>query len=684
MDRPEILSPCGSPEALRAALCAGADAVYLGAKNFSARHNAANFTDDELRTAVSECHRRGVMVYLAFNTVIKDNELPAAADLLKLACEIGIDGLIIQDLAVYEMARAACPDMPLHASTQMTIHTPAGVEAAKALGFKRVVVSRELSLDDIAGLCNRGVEIEAFAHGALCMSVSGQCYLSAVIGSRSANRGLCAGACRLPFSSWGRRADKYALSLKDMSYCGHALELAAAGVSSLKIEGRMKRPEYVAAATDALRRALDGEDCDSETLRAVFSRSGFTDGYLTGRLGKEMFGARVKEDVTAAEAALPRLRKIYEKTEKRFTLDLSFAAAPGEPVKLTASDSVNAVTVTGEPPEKAVNRETDPETVNNQLIKLGGTIYAPGKVSAEVAPGLSIPLSKINALRREAIEDLDKLRIDALSKPVGFDPSGLEFDFPLPLIRKVMRFRLRPQTPEQLKLISLCDEEMIIPIERAEEFVKAGYPAEKSIIALPRFDVNEKNTAERLVFAKSLGYGRVECSNIGHIALAKSLGMTPQGGFGLNITNTVSARHYFKAGLETLTLSFELKAGQCSAIACPGELGAIIYGRLPLMVMRNCPIEAETGCKNCRKTLTDRTGAEFRVICRRGLGFCELVNSRVLRLADRLGEFNLDFGDIMFTDETPKEAAAVLEEYRTGREAEAVPFTRGLYFRGVS
>ncbi len=682
MKKIEILSPCGGPESLDAALRAGADAVYLGAKKFSARHNAVNFSDVELKAAVSECHRHGVLVYLALNTLIRDSELRDAAELLELACKIGVDGIIIQDMAVWSMARTACPDMPLHASTQMALHTAEGVDEARALGFCRAVAARELSLKEIKNLCGRGIEIEVFAHGALCMCVSGRCYLSAMIGGRSANRGLCAGACRLPFSAEGKPADKYALSLKDMSYCGHVGELVDAGVSSLKIEGRMKRPEYVAAATNALKSARDGEEYDAETLRAAFSRSGFTDGYLTERLGSEMFGARLKEDVEAMSEALPRLRKLYEKPEKRFALDLKFVARRGENISLSASDGVFSAEIFEEPAEAAVNKSTTAEEIAEQLKKLGGTLYEAGDVSADIGSGLFVPLSKINAMRRSAVEKLDSLRVERLSRPKKFDGKGLMFDFPMLLIKKHPELEIRVEKTEQLAGLPLQGERVIIPLYLAEEYVGAGYSPKNASLELPRFEADEKRTAERLKFAKTLGFEMVECSDLGHIALAKKFGFKPNGWSGLNITNSLAAREYFTLGLEHLTLSPELKAAQCSMIACPSRTGAIVYGRLPLMITRNCPISAEIGCKRCSKKLTDRTGTEFPVLCHREEGYYELLNSRPIWLADRISGFNLDFGVLYFTDEPPKEVERVYKAYREGREAGAV-FTRGLYFRGV-
>ena len=679
--RPEILSPCGGPESVTAALAAGADAVYLGAKNFSARHNAVNFSDDELKAAVRECHRHGVLVYLAVNTMVFTDELEALADTLALACEAAVDGLIIQDMAVYEMVRQSCPDMPVHASTQMTLHTRAGAEAAKELGFSRVVAARELSIEAIRQMCDTGIEVEAFAHGALCMCVSGQCYLSAMIGGRSANRGLCAGACRLPFSADGNARDKYALSLKDLSYCSRVKVLEDIGVKSLKIEGRMKRPEYVAAATDAMRKAIDGEKYDEDILRAVFSRSGFTDGYLDGKLGAEMFGARGKEDVTAAADALPKLRKIYEKPRKRFTVDMRFSAAVGDKMSLWLSDGKRSVTVEGDAAEAARNRETAAEEIRAQLSKLGGTIYEVGSVEVECGGGTAIPLSKINDLRRRGLQALDEARIAEFA-PKSFEREKLQLYFPMPLMLKYPQFRVRVERIEQLEKLPTDELDIVIPLCEAEKFVRAGYSPERAVIALPRFDVDEKATVERLKIAKSLGFGVVECGNIGQIKLVRDLGMTPQGGFGLNIANPMAARHYFDEGVKTLTVSPELKAWQTGTIAYPAKAGAVLYGRLPLMITRNCPIEAQVGCRNCTKMLTDRTGAEFPILCRRELGYIEILNSRAMWLSDKISDFNLDFGDLWFTVETADEAAKVYEKYREGAKPTG-EFTRGLYYRGV-
>lgn len=682
-DRAELLAPCGSFEALTAALRCGADAVYLGGKRFSARHNAKNFDSDELRDAVRLCHRYGALAYQAINTCVLDGELEELAQDIAFACEIGIDGLIVQDEAALYIVKSACPDMPVHASTQLTLHTQAGMKWAKRRGYRRAVVSRELPRQIIAQLCREGIEIEAFVHGALCMSVSGQCYLSAMIGSRSANRGLCAGACRLPFSAKGKSQDKYALSLKDMSVIDNAREMSDIGVSSLKIEGRMKRPEYVAAATDALRRSLDGEDYSVESLKAVFSRSGFTDGYYTSRTGRDMFGARTKEDVVSASGVLPQLRELYKKEPQKFPISLEFTARDGLPCVLKAKSGEYSAVIKGDAPEKAINRPTGEDTVKAQLSKLGGSLYYPDSIEISMDGGLMIPLSSLNSLRRRAVDALDEARMESLTKVKSFSPENMFLVRPKTLNLKYPELWASVQTVSQLSLVDIGEvERVIIPLSQAETYARAGLPKDKAVLSLPRFTFNEDKMISELEAAKVLGFEAVEAVNPAHIVIAQELGLKAIGGFGLNITNSISAYEYAQAGLEAITLSFELKAFQAGAIAAPVPTGAIVYGRLPLMLTANCPINAEVGCKGCTHSVVDRTGAKFPILCHKELGYYELLNSKTLWLSDKLRDFSLDYGILYFTNESPEQVRDVFDDYRNGAKPEG-DFTRGLYYRGI-
>ena len=337
----ELLSPAGSPEAVRAAVQSGADAVYLGYGNFNARRNAVNFDEAALQEAVQYCHLRGVKVYLTLNTLLNDRELTQAAKLVDQVSQMGVDALLVQDLGVARMCRQVAPDLPLHASTQMTIHSLDGAKAAADLGMTRVVVSRELSRDQIAYLCDRSpVEIECFVHGALCMCYSGQCFFSSVIGGRSGNRGMCAQPCRLNYG-WGQTADKPLLSLKDMSLAKHLQELEEMGVACAKIEGRMKRPEYVAVVTKvyatAIREHRDPTPGEQQALAHAFSRQGFTDGYFMDKTGRHMFGIREKTPVPTQLFAAAK--GDYSKEHPTVPVKLYALVAAGEPVQVAAEDA---------------------------------------------------------------------------------------------------------------------------------------------------------------------------------------------------------------------------------------------------------------------------------------------------------------------------------------------------------
>ena len=408
----ELLSPAGGREALVAAVQNGADAVYMGFGSFNARRSARNFSDEEFLAAVRYCHLRGVRVYLTLNTLVTDRELPALAETARRASEYGVDAILVQDWGVYETLRVAIPDVPLHASTQMALHTLSGVEEAARLGMTRAVLARELSGGEIREIAERApIEIETFAHGALCMCYSGMCEMSAVIGGRSGNRGACAQPCRLRYG-WHGKADANPLSLKDANLAAYAGEMAEMGVACLKLEGRMKRPEYVAAVTGiyaALLREHRAPTADEQKkLALAFSRDGFTDGYYRGRRGKEMFGVR-PENARWPEEWFGTLRAAYEKEDMRL-VPVRFRAALrlGEPMVLTAGDGDgHCVTVTGAAPEAARSRAVTAGEVEARLRKTGGTAFTVSDCAVTVEDGLSVPASALNALRRDALAALE-------------------------------------------------------------------------------------------------------------------------------------------------------------------------------------------------------------------------------------------------------------------------------------
>lgn len=676
----EVLSPCGSFEALVAAVRTGCDAVYAGSKLFSARQGADNFTEEELSEAVRLCHKSGIKFYQAINTVVTDSELPLLACELEKACKIGVDGIIVQDLAVVSIVKEACPDLEIHASTQMTLHTPAGVDFAKKLGFSRAVAARELSKDEIASLCGRGIEIEAFVHGALCMCVSGQCYMSAMIGSRSANRGRCAQACRLPFSNGiptAKGGNDYALSLKDMSIIPYLKELEETGVSSLKIEGRMKRPEYVAAATDACRKSLDGEPFDTEALKSVFSRSGFTDGYYTGKR-REMFGTRRKEDVVSAAEVLKPLKQLYRKERKAAKASFALKAVFGERIRLEISDGSCTAAVFGNEPQEAVNTPLTQEFCERQLSKLGDTIYEFGGLECEIGEGVAVSAGELNALRREACLKLDEARIEKNTFRPQFNGESLFFDFPKFRNIKLRQLRIDVTKAEQLRMIDFDNIEMaIVPIEEISRC--EGFDKSRIAISLPRFITDEAALEKRLEEAFGQGFKMAYVSNYAHIELCGKIGFELHGDFGLNITNSLALRELSKLKIISATLSPELKASQIAAIGDFARLGVIGYGRLPLMMTRNCPIG---DCSRCKGFITDRTKRNFPIKCEKRRGYTEVLNSDVLWLGDKLSELNADFVTLKFYDETTEQAAKITEMFLKGEKTEG-KFTRGLYFRGI-
>lgn len=674
---PEVLAPVGSPESLSAAVRSGADAVYIGAKQFSARRNADNFDDNDIKDTVRYCHIRGVKVYLALNIMIKQSELQAAFNTALSAYNCGVDAVIISDLGLASLLHKHIPDLQLHASTQMTIHSPACLPMLKDLGFTRVVVSREMSKDEIADFCaaanKLGIEVEVFVHGALCMSVSGQCLLSSVLGARSGNRGLCAGPCRLPFKASGGTG--YDLSLKDLCLYENVSELTQMGVASLKIEGRMKRPEYVSAATAACRQAVDNGFIDEKlfkTLKNVFSRSGFTDGYYTNNLGKDMFGIRTKDDVTAAGETYAYLHELYRAERQSVSVKMQADILSNKPITLTVSDQKNAVTVTGDIPQTAKNKPLETATVCDNLAKLGNTPYYCENIDINLDDGLFVPASALNALRRDAIERLDnkraKINISKYTVPHITKCGNLSGDKQL-----IARFANTDQIPQNLDTVKA----VILPYECE---VPNGIGVEV-IAELPRYIVNEASVRQRLATLKERGIATALCGNLSAVAIAKSMGFKVVGSIALNANNTASIKAYEQIGVDEIMLSAEISLKEIKDINSQIPTGIFAYGKLPLMLMRNCPLKNGRTCAECDKKgyITDRKNIMFPIACR--TSYCELLNSTPLYMADRIDEIpNIDYLLMYFTDETAKEVSEVIEKYKR-KDKPMGDYTRNLYYR---
>ncbi len=682
MKTPEILAPAGGFDSVKAAVRCSADAVYFGGKSFNARRNAANFDGGELKEAIDYCRERGVKVYITLNTLVKDREFEALCGEIKEVCRLGADAFIIQDPGVASAVREICPDIRLHASTQMTVNTPSGMNLLRNLGFSRTVLPREFSREEIINAAaNTDIELEAFVHGALCMCLSGQCLMSSVIGGRSGNRGLCAQPCRLPFGI--NRQGGCNLSLKDLSLTDKIGELAEAGVCSLKIEGRMKRPEYVAAAVTACKNSRDGiyDDSVNSALGSVFSRSGFTSGYYDGKIGRDMFGVRTKDDVVSASKVLGELSHLYENERPLLPVDMKFTLKSGVPASLEAKCGKFTVSVSSDAaPAAAVNREADEEDISSRLSKCGGTQYYARKIGCVIEPGLYISASEINSLRRRALEALN----EKIKNEVKYTVNDIKITVKPHIASDKKQLHLRFSDHKTIPAGIYADR-IIIPLDTPDEAVRSligRFPQTAVEIPVCVFS-NEEKFLKRLLELKNLGVSLVSAGNLDGVALAQKAGMRFASGFGMNLFNTRAVEEIEKLGAADCLASAELLADEISRLGGGLPRGVLIYGRLPLMVTRNCPVKNELSCEKCgrQSELVDRTGARFPVRCKYGFSF--IYNSVPVCMTDRLADIkNTDFDLLYFTVENSEEIKKIIDGYHSG----SVPdygFTRGLYYRNV-
>ena len=685
----EILAPVGSEEMLHAAVFSGADAVYLGFSGFNARTGAGNFDADSLKEAVRFCHARGVKVHVALNTTVYGGELASLCDAIRAVAASGADAVICQDLAVATLIGKIAPQLPRHGSTQMSVHTLQGALELKELGFTRVVLARELSLPEVEQITrNCGIETECFVHGALCMCVSGQCYMSAFLGGRSGNRGSCAGPCRLPFEAnalpEGKPGRLHHLSLKDNSVIDKLDQLQAIGVASAKIEGRLRTPEYVAAAVSACLAGREGRAYDRDLLKNAFSRSGFTSGYLDGKIDGTMFGIRSEADAELTKKTLPALRELYRRERSRVPVRMKLEIEEGgEKLTVTDADGNKAFAYGDFEPQPA---RTDPtESLKRSLAKTGGTPFAAENIEVEMDEGpWFVPGSTVNELRREALDALLKKR--EVLRPWPVQDVELE-----PLPQRTLpphrtlraRFERWDQVPEQ----ALSGVEyLILPIAQADRVPREWRG--KTLLELPRvmFGKLEEDTARRVAATQDAGFAGYEVSNIAHLRLCRGLPMS--GGFGLNVTNQVAAQFYADNGLGSVLILPETKDSDISTIAPthagkPVPTGVLVYGHMPLMVTRACPLQNIHDCAHCDKTgtLTDRKAKKFPVRC--GMGVRTIYNPVPIYMGDKPGALTVDYGVAYFTLESREEAAAILDNIRVHAPFEG-DFTRGLYFKGTN
>ena len=691
----ELLSPAGSPEGVIAAVQNGADAVYMGMGAFNARRGAKNFTDEEFVKAVRYCHVRGCKVYVTLNTLVNDREMRDAVAAAKLASDAGADALIVQDLGMSYAIRCALPDIPLHASTQMSLHNLAGVEAAAEMGITRAVLARELSFEQIRFITkNASIETEVFVHGALCFCHSGQCYMSALIGRRSGNRGLCAQPCRLQYSLGGRM-DDHPLSLKDNCLVDQIRRLEEAGVASLKIEGRMKRPEYTGIVTGvyakAIREQRNPDKEEMELLEKTFSRQGFTQGYFIGDK-LDMFGVRSEPDKDADKIFAAARKQYAEGEMRRVPVHFYTVLEKGEHIKAIAfDDDGNKAIATGPVPERAKRQGLTEQYLTEQMFKTGGTPYNCIENKAKAEPGLYLPASEINELRRKLIAQLSAEREKAPGRRTLRIPAP---PVNVPAISDPARI-YQVRTAEQLtpELAELKPDYIYFPaMELAENFnplrpfIDNGA---RPVAVMPRVITDDQSREVYAALEKLFDYGVNEAltGNLGHVFIARQAGMKVRGDFGLNAFNSYTLRVLQDAGFISATASFELRLAQIKAMAKPVDTELIIYGRLPLMVSDQCIIRQSAGRCNCQTPgqLSDRMGSVFPVVKEFG---CRNViyNAHKLYLADKrddlyaLGLWGLR---MLFTTESPRECVEVAKGYLGLTDYKPNVLTRGLYYRGV-
>ena len=692
----EILAPAGSPESIIAAVQNGADAVYLGLSGFNARRGAANFNEEEFQKAVRYCHIRGAKVYVTLNTLVGDRELGEAAGLARMASDYGADGIIIQDMGLIRVIKEAVPDIPLHASTQMSVHNLAGVQACAEMGLTRAVLARELTYEQIAFITKHApIETEVFVHGALCFAHSGQCYMSSLIGRRSGNRGACAQPCRMQYSLGGRM-DDHPLSLKDNCLVTHLQKLEEAGVACAKIEGRLKRPEYAAVVSNVyskvLREKRQPTPSEMEQLELAFSRQGFTDGYFTNNKGKEMFGVR-QEPGKEQEKFFRAVNKQYVEGEsQRVPVNFYVIIKEGRPIQAGIEDKDgNRAEVSGSVPQKAVRRGVTRQQVQDQFYKTGGTPYYAENIFCEMDEGLHLSAAELNDLRRRLINELTAKRAAPPERRVAKYP-------PVPVTKEVEGepvtiFQVLNADQLTKELAELEPEYIYIPLEVLYKnpgcqdiFVENG---SVPVAVLPRVITDDQvsEIADMLKNVYEQGVREALVGNIGHVLLARKLGFTVRGDFGLNTFNSYTNEVLHDVGMESVTASFELRMAQIRDMKKPVNTEMIVYGRLPCMVTEQCIIKNSAGRCACQTPgqMADRMGSVFPVV--REFGCRNVIyNAHKLFLADKREDY-LKTGvwgtRLMFTTEAPHECVEVAKSYAGLSEYRPNGLTRGLYYRGV-
>ena len=684
----EILAPAGNFECLKAAISGGADAVYVGGKAFSARKNAANFDNDELKSAVDFCHKFGAKIYVALNILIKENEMGDALSFLEFVREIGTDAVIMQDLGLISAARENFPDLKINASTQLTVHSTDGVKMMEKLGASRVVLARETSLSDIAEIKkNTKAELEAFVHGALCMSYSGQCLFSSIIGGRSGNRGACAQPCRLPYRllAEGKEVtnEKTLLSPKDLCLIKNLADLEKAGVCSLKIEGRMKSPEYVRLVSkvysDAKKYGFSEEE--AKKMLAAFSRGGSSNGYFYGRTFEKMMdfsgGAKVdKEILSNIKKEEPK-----EKIEKKREISLLFTAKEGDAISLFAKSGDFSAFCTGEVAEPAQKVALTSERAKAQLEKLGDTAFFLEEIKTDIGENVSVSVKAINELRRKVTANLEEKICASFRK----EHKKAEIIIKEKTYHTGGELTCEVNNAKQAEIAKeLGIKKIYVPISEKD---KLKNPDDYIFVLSAILKDAEKSDLS--------GINTICAQNIGHLeekGKKEKKGKEIYAGHRLNVFNSLTVKKLEDLGAKNIVLSPELNLSEIENLSpyAKETPEVIAYGRLPLMTIENCVIKSNT--KKCGKSgsfsLKDRKGEIFPIMCENCRNI--ILNSKVIFMADRVNELKRAGVNLrlLFTIEDKEETKEIIKMYQKALSGEKVlppedGFTRGHFARGV-
>lgn len=693
----EILSPAGDIDCFKTAVNCGADAVYIGGQKFSARKNAANFTDEQIKEAVVYAHLRNTKVYAAVNTCVFENELSDVFEYLKFLYSINTDGVIIQDLGILNIVKKYFPDMRPHASTQMTVHNLKGALAAKKLGFKRVVLSRELSLDEIKNISqNCGIETEVFVHGALCMSYSGQCLMSSFIGGRSGNRGLCAQPCRLKYTLCDKdknplsQDNSYLMSLKDLCLIEYISKLKEASVTSLKIEGRMKGAEYVALATAMYNKYRGGEKPDKgdlDMLENIFSRSGFTQGYINNNTGRHMLNYQNSNDNVynmQKDEVVNYAKELIDKKQKKTAVNLKFTAKIGNNMLLEIKNDTFCAAVSSQSTvQKAIKTATLPERIIQQLAKTGDTAFEAKNIELDCDSGINIPIKELNLLRRQACEELQR-KITGDVRIYNAKPYTIKKDLPP---KRNTEYTAEVQNFEQAKkAYELGFARIYIPYSLYVRH-KAEFDCDGDVYA-----VKLSNIQRDIVKCDvKIDTDTVCVSNIGQISefAGKKYICTD---YCMNIFNSEAQNVLKNMGADEVCMSTELTIPQISDASCGIPFEIPVYGRVAVMTVQNCVVKSAFGkcvCGNNKDgyyLLKDRKGFYFPVFTHKGACFDTIYNSVPIYMGDRMGELNgLNAAHyrFIFTTETPGEIEKIIKMYDGGKKFPDKNFTRGHFYNPV-